>query len=170
MKDEDRNIVDTSRNGYTLNSDYNVWMDCLQFEELIQKNNSNEQRKLEQKIDIYQQALELYQGPFLNSEKVDTWLLKKRNYYHNLYLETVNKTAKYLSSLKKHKEVVDLYNIALRIYPYNVDLHRGIYENYKKAGKDNLARKQAEESIMLLREKDVQIPKRLENEVLQKKR
>ncbi|MFW6279027.1 MAG: AfsR/SARP family transcriptional regulator [Bacillota bacterium] len=155
-------LIITKRKGYVLNSEVNIWIDCLQFEKLYQKAKSNVSN-----TDPYQQAFQLYHGPFLNSDSIPPWLLEKRNYYYDLFLETVEGYIETLDKNNQYQEMVDLYNVALRIYPYEVIFHLGLFNTYKKMDKDNLARNFAEESIMLLKDENLNVPEKLEQEIFQ---
>lgn len=155
-------VIKTRRRGYELNSDFEYWVDCLEFVRLIKKGEGLSVE--EEKIEIYQKALEIYRAPLLNSHNVDPWLLAKRNKFHDFYLETVQKCTKILINLQKYQEAIDIYETALMIYPYEVDFHLELFNVLKKAGRENLAHNRAEESILFLEEAKLQVPDRLKKQ------
>ncbi len=159
-------LIITRRHGYSFNTEYNFWLDCLQFESLLNRANNSSELDIQQKTELYQQALNLYQGAFLDIENIDPWLLEKRAYYHDLYLENFKKTVHLLEKQKKYHDKFDLYELALRIYPYETDLHLGQYDSLKKMGKNSMARNRAEESVMFLKKAGLDIPEKLKDATL----
>jgi len=108
--DKDNPIVITKRKGYRFNHSHEFWMDCLEFARLVEKGNALADED-DNKVNLYQRALQLYHGPFLDNHNIEPWLLEKRNDFHDLYLDTTVEAAELLLEMilfpdKEHEPVI----------------------------------------------------------------
>ena len=162
-KKSSKKIIQTVRRGYKINKEIQFWFDCQQFEYFIQQGLQTKDR--EQQLKLFYKAYKLFQAPFLEGCQVEPWLIEQRNKYRKQYLNLVQEYAKLLLAQKKYEQMVDVFETALRHYPYEVELHIGLYLSLKKAGRKYLAYSRAEESILCLQQAKLNIPRILQQAI-----
>ncbi len=106
---------------YAWNTEIPVTLDADQFEQLC--NNAAAQDQEEQKLDIYLQALALYQGTFLPCFSTESWGVPTASYYHNLYLQAIEFVIPRLESAGRMEEAAALSRKAVAVDPYNEPLY-----------------------------------------------
>ena len=99
-------LILCTKGEYHLNPNVSISLDVREFEEKIHvaKDTKNSQRK----IQLYQQALSLYQGNFLEKFAMEAWIIPLSTYYYNLYLETVEELIKLLEASKQYDALIQL--------------------------------------------------------------
>ena len=163
-KENQTPFIYTDNGGYGFNPDSNYWLDAEEFKKIALKkeNNKVSHKKLLRK---YNQALDLYNGSFLEDQNLDNnQLLKKRYFYRVYFLKVVQKKGDILEEEGRCEEAIDLYETALQLYPLNAGLYINLVETLKKVGKAGLAQIRAEEALSFLKNAGVNIPPKLEKE------
>ncbi|MBE3583421.1 MAG: hypothetical protein IMX01_04820 [Limnochordaceae bacterium] len=112
-----------SRDSCALDPEAAIWVDCEEFERLCQAARQEEQRRPEQAVHLYLQALRLYRGDLLADEPYADWAVLPREYYHRLYVVGVKRAATMLTSLKDLVQTQAVLQRALVIEPYDEELH-----------------------------------------------
>ncbi|HHT72035.1 MAG: BTAD domain-containing putative transcriptional regulator [bacterium] len=74
-------------------------------------------------IDLYKQALALYKGLYMAGPEHSEWLLPSQNRYHRLYLKALFRMLELLSTNEAHEEILEVYEKAALIEPYDETLH-----------------------------------------------
>lgn len=99
-------LILCTKGEYHLNSNVSISLDVREFEEKIHvaKDTQNSQRK----IQLYQQALSLYQGNFLEKFAMEAWIIPLSTYYYNLYLETTEELIVLLEDSKQYDALIQL--------------------------------------------------------------
>lgn len=96
-----RELIILINGTYHWNNNYVCSVDCENFEELCEK--ASESNLSEQvKIQIYEQALDLYKGHFLESLNNEQWVIPFRDYFHKVYLDTLHSLLELIRKLKKY--------------------------------------------------------------------
>lgn len=111
------------KNGtYQWNTDIPLWLDVEEFEHLCGQASSVSQK--EERLDLYLQALALYQGDFLSKLSAELWVMPLSAYYHQMFLDALEQALPLLEAEKRWKEAADLCVRSLKIEPYSEALHQ----------------------------------------------
>ena len=111
--------------GYSWNTSIPMSIDAEEFERLCRNENTDEAGMERDLLN----ALELYQGDFLNRLSTEAWLVPVTAYYHNLYLDAFMKVMPVLLEHGRYREVERLCREALILEPS----HEGIYRFLMRA-------------------------------------
>lgn len=106
---------------YAWNTQLPLELDVESFDKLCRDGAISQDE--EQRLTLYRQALNLYQGDFLSKLSSEAWVRPISAYFHNLYLKTVQETLVLLENRQHLEEVVALCRQALEVDPYNEDLY-----------------------------------------------
>ena len=105
--------------GYSWNSEVPITLDIDVFESLRHAQSDDEDAQLQ----IYLDALELYQGNFLDKMSAEPWVIPISVYYHNLYIQVLLKALPLLMARQRQSEVVELCRAASEIEPCDETIH-----------------------------------------------
>ena len=120
------------------NKDFYVWTDCAEFEKLYNSTQSAE-IKVNQKINLCKQAIELYTGDFL-SGYYDPWTEEKRQNYSNMYLKLCFELICALKDRRDYSEIIKYADKILKIDKLNDEAYISLIEVYSLLGDINTAR------------------------------
>ncbi|HKM38911.1 MAG TPA: bacterial transcriptional activator domain-containing protein [bacterium] len=98
-------------------------LDIDMFEKRAEEAGSLASRNDPLAMDLYQQALALYKGRYLASPDCSEWLLPYQSRYHRLYLRCLFCLLELLTKDKAYKAIIEVYEQAVLIEPYNESLH-----------------------------------------------
>ncbi|MFQ5547611.1 MAG: BTAD domain-containing putative transcriptional regulator [Woeseia sp.] len=136
MSDE---VVKTVGKSYVLRRDA-VWVDVDVFERLVTEGRSlQDQAQWGDALDRYVAAQRLYRGDYLEEETFADWCAEERERLHELYLETLARTAECHAELGQYAEVVQVYRKALVFDPCRESFHCLLMEYLVKYGRPDLA-------------------------------
>ena len=111
------------KNGtYTWNPDVPVRLDAEEFESICKAANAAEDD--EARLELYQQALELYQGDFLPKLSMESWVMPIHAYYHQLFLNTCEQALALMETKDLWQDIIVLCEKALKIEPYSETLYQ----------------------------------------------
>jgi len=89
-EEQDKYLTISSTNGnYILEVGENVEIDVDEFENLIKKGDKKLSQNREEALEIFNKALEIYEGMFLAENAYEVWLTPVRNYYNRLYIKII---------------------------------------------------------------------------------
>ncbi|MFW5790957.1 MAG: BTAD domain-containing putative transcriptional regulator, partial [Bacillota bacterium] len=88
-KNEDSNFIQTTGSAYTFNTDTDYWLDVEEFKKLCHKAVSAAENDIEQAISSYEQAVELYEGEYLEELTTEEWIWSLRNKYRELLVNSL---------------------------------------------------------------------------------
>ncbi len=117
-------------NGYSWNTQVPITLDTEQFDELCQTKSQDPAHRLQS----YLNALELYQGDFLEKQSAEPWVIPVSTHYHNLYISTVLETTSLLLTGDRCQEAVTLCRLAIRSEPYHEPLHQVLMQSLAALG------------------------------------
>jgi len=128
-----------SNNRLSFNPDY-CWVDAQAFEFLL------EQAEIESKkaetndrgMTLFKKALELYQGPFLDTE-LDAWNIETRERLKSNYLRTVERLGSHLESIGQAEKAIELYHRAADIEPLAENIYCRLMVALKNFGQHSEA-------------------------------
>lgn len=107
---------------YAWNTDVPLTLDIDEFDRLCQAGARAESDR--EKLDLWMQALTLYQGDFLAKLSSEPWVVPIAAYFHNLYLKTVLQVIPMLEQAERWQDSADLCRAATVQEPYMEDLYR----------------------------------------------
>lgn len=105
--------INTNRGSYQWNPDISVELDCEQFEKLIEQ--AKREPDCGQAIRLYEQALLLYQGDFMNKLTDIHWILAMHTYYHSLFLTAVQGVSELYLETKQYGKLEYVCTEALKL-------------------------------------------------------
>lgn len=117
----DQEAIILSNNSYFWNTDVDCQVDTDQFEALC-KQISVGQDAL-QKYDDCRQAMQLYQGDFLEEYEDAQWVIFRSVYYKRLYITCIHETCETLMHAEHYQKVVDLCDQAGLMEQMDLGVH-----------------------------------------------
>jgi len=108
-----RELIIHKDNGYLWNDSIPVTLDYEIFEQLCAVDSEDSETVLRSRM----QAIELYNGDFLEKQTSQIWIIPIATHYHNLYLLAVQEAAHLLGSKDCHREASDICRKAVLSEP-----------------------------------------------------
>lgn len=109
--------IDIKSGIYRWNSPMEVWVDAIEFGELV---DSAEQEEDESKrIEILRQACEDYKGEFLPGLSGEDWVLLESVQYKKKYAQALTELCDYLKAQREYQAALKLCTKASEIYPFD---------------------------------------------------
>jgi DNA-binding SARP family transcriptional activator len=99
--------VDRHATSYGLRRGADIWIDTEAFEELIERGDRHK-TDLAARADVYQKALDLYHGDYVQEALYEDWASEERERLITLYLRTAEKLAALRLKQERHDETIDL--------------------------------------------------------------
>lgn len=152
------NYIICSGGTYRFNEDSNYWLDAEEFEILCKKARSKVDSSISEAISLYQEALSLYRGNFLEEVPNAYWAIYAKKHFRDLYLEIMLEANELMMKMEMHKEAWELCEQGLRIVPLEEKLHTMSLQSLLASNKLGLALIQYEEASSLFRENNLSIP------------
>lgn len=122
---EKHKCIDISfKNGfYLLRVGSTCEIDADRFVSLIHRADSMRSADPDTAIALYQEALGLYRGQYLEENHYSEWSIVVRNKYHRLYVQSVLKLLQLLKQQMRHEEIVEVVEDAIFLEPYEETFH-----------------------------------------------
>lgn len=152
--------------GYSWNPDYPITLDVEEFDRLCAM--AAAQADPDGQLALYLRALELYRGDFLPKLASEPWVVPIAAYYHQLYLQILERALNMLEKANRWAEAEKLCQQGLGIEPYSEMLYQhkmsisiasgdrpaamAAYEKMSELLFDNFGVMPSEESLQLYRE------------------
>src|SRR6056297_1912692 len=134
-EDEEKYFKINSINGnYILEVGENVDVDVDNFEDLIKRGDKKLSENRDEALEIYNQALEIYEGMFLAENGYEVWLTPVRNYYNRLYIKVIFQTIEILKEKENYDIITRTCEKALDFEPYDEEIHICLMEAMLKQG------------------------------------
>ena len=111
-------LIIRKEGNYAWNTEIPLHLDAEDFERLCREGAAAEGQDEILCLDLYQQALLLYDGDFLPKLSMESWVMPLAAYYHRLYLEVAEKVLSMLTVRERWHEAADLCEKVLRVEPY----------------------------------------------------
>lgn len=128
----------TSRGAYRWNLDLDCEVDVFEFEQLChQAENTNYTDN--QRIEYYHKAHEYYTGDLLPDASLQSWVMPKSVYYHNMYLQSVFNLISLYRIRGDYDAIVAVCRDALNIDVLEERIHIELMQALVKIGKNREA-------------------------------
>jgi DNA-binding SARP family transcriptional activator len=118
----DQQYILHSHGSYLWNPEIDCWVDFLEFDKLLGQAR-DAKNSYEERIALYNAALDIYAGPFLRDSFVETWMLTLTDYYRRLFLQATDELADLYEEESAFDDVVLLYDKAIAIEPFEEPLY-----------------------------------------------
>ena len=149
--DESKYFSINFTNGYyCLEIGENTVIDVDEFESTIKQADLERDYNIEISVELYHKALKLYNGLYLSDNAYEVWLVPTRNFYHRLYIKTLNKLIDIYKESNEYDQIISLCEEALLIEPYEENIHINLMEAMLKQGQQKSALNHYEYSLNLL--------------------
>jgi len=143
-----RDAVVVEGGKYALGVDY--WFDVEAFETLIERARLLPPHDWQAR-ELWQRAVQLYQGEFL-SEVDRAWCIPKREQIRHHYIEALIELARCHEAHEAFEEAVTWYGRALEVDELREDVHRRIMQAYAKVGRRSEALAQYDDCRQILKQ------------------
>lgn len=115
-------LIQRQNGAYCWNSQAELILDAEEFDRLCKA--AAAAATAEEKLELYRQAMPLYQGDFLPKLSMEPWVMPINAYYHQLYLSAANEALSLMENAACWAEAASLCAQALKIEPYSEELYR----------------------------------------------
>ena len=129
---------------YSLSLPDNVFIDAEIFEDYVKKAESCKNDNIENAIECYEKAIELYSGDYFPELLYEDWIIPKRNYYRRMYIQSLLNLFELYREKEEYGKSVDVFEKAIQIEPYEEELHICFIESLIELGKMKDAKKHYE--------------------------
>ncbi len=102
---------------YAWNTEIPLRLDVEEFEALCKKAGTADDDA--SRLELYLQALELYQGDFLPKLSMEPWVMPIHAYYHQMFLNTAEQALALLEAREQWDTIAVLSKKALTVEPYS---------------------------------------------------
>ena len=108
---------------YQLNAEFSYRIDVEEFDRVIAEGEAaRRERNFERCINLYEQAVTLYRGEFMQGS-YDEWVDEQRSYYREQYLRMLESLAAVAEKKQEFARALDLAQKILRDDPFREDIH-----------------------------------------------
>jgi DNA-binding SARP family transcriptional activator len=137
---------------YRLAPDLPLWVDADAFEEAIAIARSAWRHgDVEQALQAYGRAIDLYQGDYMAEERYEEWAEERRIVFQSAYLEALHQLARAYHERKDYPLAIMLSQRALAVDSCDEDAHRVLIGCYAAQGLRHLAMRQYQFCITALK-------------------
>mgnify|MGYP000096551246 CR=1 FL=1 len=158
QEDTDFKYIKTRGSAYTFNTEADYWLDVEEFEKLCHKAASAAKNEIEQANSFYKQAVELYDGEYLEELTSAEWIWSLRNKYRDLLVDTLLNLDEYLSKDDLYNELWQLYNKVQQRIDLDERIIKGSIEALIKDERWGMARFKYQEVVALYQNNDLRVP------------
>jgi len=115
--------------------------DVAEFQEAVERATNSSDQEIARKL--YQQAVDLYKGPFLETIPMQ-WVENRRFVLQQLYAQALIGLGRIHDNMNDHEQALGYYTRALKETPGREDIHREVMQLYIKLNMPEDARNQFE--------------------------
>jgi len=133
-----RNLSDAEyivfgRNTYAFNPRLPVKID-YEILDALYRASQKESLTDDEKLKIYEEAIELYKGDFLPKSSDKEWVISRSIHCKHIYINCVSEAVKILQAKGNHYRIVEILNRALSFERYDENLHEQLIRAYLSVG------------------------------------
>lgn len=148
LRDEDTLKINFEDVYYILEVSKDVTIDTDQMEDFIRAGDAQLEEDMDKSVQLYNSALDLYKGSYLDKYEYEMWLVPVRSYYRKKYLKTIEKLVDIYKTQNNQDAIIELVRKALEIEPNEESLRVILINTLLKQG--NL--QQAEDEFAYLKD------------------
>ena len=156
-------FIKTSGSAYTFNGNADYWLDSEVFENKCQQVTELVNNSAEGAAKVFNDAISIYQGDYLQEARSEEWLWSARNYYRDLLRNTTLELDGYLKEREAYDTLLTFYDEIQKIIKYDEDVITNYLETLVGAGRESEARTKYQEIKAMYEDNGLKVPPRLEN-------
>lgn len=134
----DHKLIIHRRDTYAWNNDAAFDLDTDHFEYYCSCA-SNSNLSVNERMDYYYRAFELYKGNFLPKSSEEDWAMPVITYYHSLYINAVHSMIELLLPQEKYNEIIQICSAASMIDSYDEHIHYHLIRSLYMTGNQKRA-------------------------------
>lgn len=132
--------LEYTHGSYRWQDNEEYWIDVDGFEDLAYRARTTPANQKEDAITLYQQAVDLYKGPYLPESSYREWIIPHRVYYYDLYLDCLLSLTDLLKSKRDYSGIIKLCEQALAVEYFEEKIHIRLIEALMAEGLNNRAK------------------------------
>lgn len=137
---------------YFINPSYNYWIDTEVFQKLVKEGDYLCSKGIKKSgIEKYEEAVNLYRGDLLN-QFYSSWIDEDRRYFGTIFLESLEKMARYYFDIKEYKRSIKCCRRILMEDEIDENIHALLMQCYGKTGNKQKVIHQYETLIRILKD------------------
>lgn len=148
----DHDFIKTSRGYYQWNPEFEVHLDCAEFEASCNAAKDTF-LPIQKRLENYEKAQNIYQGAFLSKLTGEHWILPITTYYHSLYLSQTKEYLVLLHQREAYEHIAKVCRQAIEIDSLDEEFHYYLILSLAKQNKRKLAIEHYSAATNLLYEK-----------------
>jgi len=117
---------------YQVNPELHIYYDVMEFSSALMRGRNSED--INDKMQAWQRATELYRGPFLQGHN-DDWIVERRTEFRAGYMEALTNMANFWIGRDRREQAIALLQKALTEDNTREDIHRQIMQIYNDLGR-----------------------------------
>ncbi len=156
-------LIKTTGSAYKFNNKADYWHDAEIFENTCKKIEKLNNRNSEKTIDLFEKALDHYNGDYLNEARSEEWLWSARNHYRDLLKKSLFKIDDLLREKGEFEKVFSFYDEVQNLVQFDEDIIAGLLENLLEAEKYSQAQYKYKEIKEMYEENDLILPPVIES-------
>src|SRR4051812_26470889 len=139
----DIQVIQFSNDRYQINLDMTIWVDSEAFvQEIEQARAHYAAGKIDQAMQAYAVAIDLYHAPFLAEDRYEEWTDEPRRAHQAMYLEALHRLARHHVERGEHPAAILLGQRALVEESCDEESHQMLMACYMSQGLRHLAVRQ----------------------------
>jgi DNA-binding SARP family transcriptional activator len=137
---------------YLLNPELDIWLDYVEFEKHIQAGQSLEAAGDRAAAEVeYKQAIEFYQGDFLEEDLYEDWPMLQREYLRSMYLDMADRLSEYYAQQGNYTAATVICQKILAHDNCHEEAHRRLMQCYLAQDQRRLAARQYQSCVQTLK-------------------
>ncbi len=158
---EGKKYVQTRGRSYAFNTQSDYWLDAEVFKELCRETENCVMEDKDGCEELFERALELYEGDYLEETGSERWVWSARQHYKNILLTTLRLLAVYMKKRSQYEKLWQFYEKISHLIKYDERLLVDSIEILLLAERTGLAYQKYREAIQLFQDNDLLIPPEL---------
>ena len=132
-------LIVASKGTYMIDRDLRIHIDSEEFESLCQQASARS-KPPEERLALYEKAMELYRGGMLPGFESELWLMARISYFQLLYADAVTEYTALLAESKRYLEMFRVASKAMEVDYLDGDLHFSLIKTLAGSGRYELAK------------------------------
>lgn len=160
---ENEHFVQTTGSAYTFNNNADYWMDAEEFKNLCKETElliNNNSLKV---VEVFEKALSLYNGDYLQEARTEEWLWSARNYYRDLLKNTLLKLDIFLQKKNEYNKLIEFYDEVQSLINFDEEIIAGLLKAMIEMGKISEVQYKYKEIRDIYKDNNLILPPVLEN-------
>ncbi|MGM0376520.1 MAG: bacterial transcriptional activator domain-containing protein, partial [Bacteroidota bacterium] len=114
-------------------------------------------------VDVFKEALSLYNGDYLPNAQTEEWLWSTRNYYRNLLKNTMLKMDKFLKDKNEYERLEKFYEEVQPLIKFDEEIIAGFLKTMIEMDRTSEAQQRFNEIRDMYKEEGLVLPPLLKN-------